>query len=352
MKRANGAGSVVKHGGNRRRPYEARVTVGLDEQGRQQRKAVGYYATRDEAMVALLGYNKSPYDIDARTVTMAELFGRWHRRAVEQGRLVPGTLYNMLAGFNKHCPALHGMPYHLIKAHMIQDCIDQSGGYAPQRLVKNIFYHLDRYAIELDIIPRGYSDLTQSAAPAPKEKRVFSDMEAARLWDNLEVPWVDTVLILLYSGWRAMEFLSLRVDDINFEMGIMRGGSKTRAGKDRIVPIHSAIEPLIRRRSANNTGYLVHSDGKPIPYRSFIFHFERLMASMDMLHTPHECRHTFRSWLDRVSAPLSCVNRIMGHSCGDVGLQTYTHKTIEELRAAIEMIKTEQTPQKRAVGGA
>lgn len=137
---------------------------------------------------------------------------------------------------------------------MMQQCIDGNGnGYGPQRTIKNVFYHLDRYVVELDIMPHGYSHLTSSAEPTPKEKRVFSDVEVARLWDNIEVPWVDAVLILLYSGWRAMEFLNLRIVDINFEMGIMRGGSKTKAGKNRVVPIHPAIMPLIKARAGTRS---------------------------------------------------------------------------------------------------
>jgi integrase len=63
------------------------------------------------------------------------------------------------------------------------------------------------------------------------------------------------------------------------------------------------------------------------------------MNRFGMEHTVHECRHTFRSRLDSANANLACINRLMGHVSTDVGLQTYTHKTIQELRDAIELIK-------------
>jgi integrase len=61
------------------------------------------------------------------------------------------------------------------------------------------------------------------------------------------------------------------------------------------------------------------------------------MKHIGAKHVPHECRHTFRTWMD--AAPPTCTNRIMGHKSGDIGQDVYTHKTLLELQAAIETIK-------------
>lgn len=53
MKNPNGYGSVFKLGGNRRRPYCARVTVGWTDDGKQQYKNIGYFEERADAMIAL-----------------------------------------------------------------------------------------------------------------------------------------------------------------------------------------------------------------------------------------------------------------------------------------------------------
>lgn len=63
------------------------------------------------------------------------------------------------------------------------------------------------------------------------------------------------------------------------------------------------------------------------------------MEINQMNHTPHECRHTFRSRLDSAGANKVCIDRIMGHSSGNTGERVYTHKTLEELKEAIELIK-------------
>jgi integrase len=63
------------------------------------------------------------------------------------------------------------------------------------------------------------------------------------------------------------------------------------------------------------------------------------MTRLNMEHTVHETRHTFRSRLDSAGANKRCIDLIMGHKSKDVGERVYTHKTIKELQEAIETIK-------------
>ena len=70
MKNPNGYGSVVRLSGNRRNPFCARKTVGWNEKGHPIYKPVGYFKTRQEAMIALAEYNRNPYDIDLSKITM------------------------------------------------------------------------------------------------------------------------------------------------------------------------------------------------------------------------------------------------------------------------------------------
>lgn len=63
MRRGNGDGSIFKLGGKRRRPYAVRITVGYTDEGKQQYKYVGYYATKTEAKAALNAYMANPYDL-------------------------------------------------------------------------------------------------------------------------------------------------------------------------------------------------------------------------------------------------------------------------------------------------
>ena len=55
--------------------------------------------------------------------------------------------------------------------------------------------------------------------------------------------------------------------------------------------------------------------------------------------TPHECRHTFESILDSKGANRKCIDLMMGHVSKDVGNRVYNHKTLEELKTAIDFLK-------------
>ena len=66
------------------------------------------------------------------------------------------------------------------------------------------------------------------------------------------------------------------------------------------------------------------------------------MKNLNMQHTPHECRHTFRSKLDSAGANKKCMDLLMGHKSKEVGERVYTHKTIQELRDALELFDKEE----------
>lgn len=55
------------------------------------------------------------------------------------------------------------------------------------------------------------------------------------------------VLILLYTGIRAEEFLILENKNIHLDDQYFITGVKTDAGKSRIIPIHNDILPIIQK---------------------------------------------------------------------------------------------------------
>ena len=114
----------------------------------------------------------------------------------------------------------------------------------------------------------------------------------------------------------------------------MQGGLKTKSGKDRIVPIHSSIFQIVEKRVEQGNKQLFGDLSKS----QYYIYWNAVMKKLNTEHTPHECRHTFRTMLDNVGANKKCIDLIMGHKSKDVGERVYTHKTIEQLKAAIELI--------------
>lgn len=337
MKNPNGYGSVVKLSGNRRNPFAVRKTKGWNDKGHPIYETIGYYPTRKAGMIALAEYNKNPYDIDGSKITMEQLFERWLDKGTN--KLSKSTVSSLKAAY-KHCTNLHKIKYREIKAVHMQECIDGCGkGYSTQWAIKNLFNHLDRYALELDIIDKGYSQLTTAEAIPPTSKVPFTDDEVSAIWKSKNEEWVDSVLFFLYTGFRISEMLQMKVANVDLEAGTLQGGVKTAAGKNRIVPIHSKIFDMVKARAEQGNEYLFSYNGKKMSASQYYIFWNRIMEEHSLNHTPHECRHTFRTRLDSAGANKVCMDRLMGHSSGNTGEKVYTHKTLEELKEAIELIK-------------
>lgn len=331
MKNPNGYGTVTKLSGNRRKPWIVKEGIS----GRQ--KPIGYTATKEEGMILLAQYNNDPWDIEADKITLQELFDLWEeKRAVKLGTSNRSSLKSAY----KHCSKLGKVKYKQIKSYQMQDCIDSCGcGYSTQGAIKNLWGHLDRFALELDIISKRCSDLLTSDPIPETTKEIFTDEEVSRLWENQNFPWVDSVLFFLYTGFRISEMIDLRTETVNLQEWTLTGGTKTAAGKNRLIPIHSKIQSIVQKRfEQSKSGYLFEYNGKKLNQTQYREFWAAIMEALKMDHTPHECRHTFRSRLDSAGANKVCIDRLMGHKSKGTGERVYTHKNIEELRLNIELI--------------
>lgn len=331
MKNPNGYGTVTKLSGNRRKPWIVKEGIS----GRQ--KPIGYTATKEEGMILLAQYNNDPWDIEADKITLQELFDLWEeKRAVKLGTSNRSSLKSAY----KHCSKLGKVKYKQIKSYQMQDCIDSCGcGYSTQGAIKNLWGHLDRFALELDIISKRCSDLLTSDPIPETTKEIFTDEEVSRLWENQNFPWVDSILFFLYTGFRISEMIDLRTKTVNLQEWTLTGGTKTAAGKNRLIPIHSKIQSIVQKRfEQSKSGYLFEYNGKKLNQTQYREFWAAVMEALKMDHTPHECRHTFRSRLDSAGANKVCIDRLMGHKSKGTGERVYTHKNIEELRLNIELI--------------
>ena len=88
----------------------------------------------------------------------------------------------------------------------------------------------DKFALELDIVNRCYSDLLTSEPIPETSKTPFTEEEINAVWGIASTPWADSVLAFLYTGFRISELLDLRISNVNLAEGTIQGGTKTRAG--------------------------------------------------------------------------------------------------------------------------
>ena len=333
----NGYGCVTKLKGNRSRPWCVKVTV-YDEEGHSRQKPVGYAATEEQANILLAEYNNNPWDIDREKITLAMLYQRWAK--LKLPKLGESNQYSLRSAF-KHCSKYYGVKYRSLRSYQMQDCIDNCGrSYSTQWAIKNLWGHLDRFAFEIDVIDKMYSQLT-TAPPTPETNRTpFTQEQIDALWKIKDDPWVNTVLIYIYTGFRLQELLGMKIDQVNLTEWYFQGGIKSDAGKRRIVPIHERIKPFVQDLVNQNSIYLfTNSNGKKFLQSTYRICWNEVMQKIGADKTPHEARHTFETNLDNAKGNRKCIDMLMGHKSKDIGNRVYNHKTIDQLRETINLLK-------------
>lgn len=338
MKNPNGYGSVFRLGGKRRRPWCVRVTVGWTDDGKQKFKNVGYYEDRTEAMIALANYNADPYNIDDKNITFAELFDMWKKEKFS--KVSKNTAKTYETSFKK-CEKLHSMKFKTIRKMHIQRITDENSdlSFQTRSKIKILCSHLYKFAIENDICDKDYSQFVEVGEMTTTIIREpFTPAEIQKLWDNVDRQYVDTILIMIYSGLRIGELIEMKTADVDLASRIMTGGIKTTAGKNRAIPINHKILPLIKNRLGGE--YLITSKrGSQLKYHNYLQRgFNKIMDDLGMKHLPHDCRHTTATMLDNAGVSSTLVKKILGHSSTDVTERVYTHKTHAQLVEAIDKI--------------
>lgn len=338
MKNPNGYGSVFKLSGTRRRPWCARVTVGWTDEGKQLYKILGYFEERSDALIELAKYNDNPYDLDNNKITFAEIYEKWSEEKFP--KISDSNIRGYRTSFNK-CERLHTLKFKQIRKMHMQRVINDNEhlSFQVRSKLKTLFIQLYKFAIENDIVEKNYAQFVDAGEMTTTlERAPFSDEEIEILWNNLDKPYVDSILIMIYSGLRVGELLDIKTANIDTEKRIMNGGLKTKAGKNRVIPIHYKILPLIKSKLVGDH-LILSPTGKKMSYNNYIQRqFTPLMESLGMQHLPHDCRHTTATKLDNAGANPITVKKILGHASQDITARVYTHKTYEQLVETIDKI--------------
>ena len=323
MRLPNGYGTIYKLSGNRRRPWVVKKTI----DGRQ--KPLGYFPTREEAFAFLVSVNRITPE---REVTFSSVYRSWSLHHFEAISPSSRAAYEISY---RHLAQLHSVPFRRITYRQLQDVIDGiEAGYCTRKKCRVLLSQLYKYSIKNGIVETNLSCFIDLPRHVPiYTKRPFTARQIGKLWRSADtVEGVKDVLILIYTGMRAGEYIGLSACDVNLRQQFINiKKSKTLAGI-RKIPIHKKILPILAERKA---------EGAICPcgnYDSFRRLFDRAMKVLDMHHTPHECRHTLATMLDRSGANDTSVKMILGHARTGVTKGVYTHKTLADLRKAINKV--------------
>lgn len=340
MKLPNGFGGISKLPGKRRNPYRVRRTRGWSPDGKQLYDTIGYYKTREEAITALVNYNENPYDIKTNSITFSEVYEKWSEEHFKE--IVPSATRSWKSAY-KYCFPLYSMRFKDIRIEHLEGTINEANtGQATKSRMKSLFNLMYKWAIKHDIDVKNYAALCNSVKKGkPQINRIpFTYDEIETLWNNLDIPFVDMILINLYSGWRPQELAILKTANIDLNEMTILGGLKTESGKNRIVPIHSAIQELVRNRYNPEHEYLFYDIGDyPVnTYERYYGRFKKVMQRLNMVHMPHDARHTFITEGKEKDVNEYILKLLVGHCIQDITERVYTHRTIQQLKDETEKI--------------
>jgi integrase len=346
LRNPNGYGGITKLPGKRRKPYRVRVTDRWEEKdGKkiQKFKTLGYYKTHKEASIELAKYHDNPGVFEKSEITFGEVYQEWSK--VKFKTISKSNVNGYIASF-KVCGEIENMKMSDIKTVHLQDVVDTCGkNYPMLRRLKVLYNQIYSYAMANDIVDKNYAEFVEIKQHDTDDKKTvrtpFTPDEIKTLWENVgRNEWIDTILIQIYTGLRIGELLAIKTADVHLSEKYLRGGLKTAAGKNRIIPLHDKIIPLVKNRySEDNNLFINYKSGAVSYYTYRETYWSNVMEQLQMSHLPHDCRHTFASLAHSAGMNDLCRKRIMGHKSSDITDDVYTHKEIEELLREINKIE-------------
>ena len=240
-------------------------------------------------------------------------------------------------------------PYHSRLLHDVtiqewQDRVNKIGKQYSRSTVRNVvglIKNLYNYAVPRELCRKDFGRYVVMPKTKPEvHYEPFTDEELKVLWSKREDPVVKMILVMCYSGFRVSAYVQ-RDFKVNQEEGYFKGGIKSESGRNRTVPIHSAIRPLVESMTEGERP--VFFGGKSVS--QFRRDMKNTLQKLGLPErTPHSCRHTFSRLCESYGVREADRKRMMGHSFGsDITNGVYGHRTLEELRVEIEKIKVPGT---------
>lgn len=274
-----------------------------------------------------------PIEKPGKTFTeVYQEFFDWKYKTDTSKAYSQSAIYSTKAAY-KNCETLHDKVFSDLRHDDLQTVIDKCTlKYASLEHIVTLFHQMYAYADIYELVDKDYSAHVKINRPDDDENGVpFTEEELKKMWAHKDDDIIEFLLIMCYSGYRIRAYKDMKV---NLDEGFFQGGIKTIAGKNRKVPIHPSIRPLVEQRLNRYNSLL------PGTCQNFRLSMYAKMDELDMdKHTPHDCRHTFSALCEKYRVNDNDRKRLLGHSFGsDITNSKYGHRTIEDLRVEIEKI--------------
>lgn len=345
MRRPNKSGSVIKLSGKRRRPYAVRIYKGMEEvDGRAVLKYeyIAYFEKQKDALSYLEKYNQSPVEIvkekeSTKKHKFSEIYDMWIEELQKRPKpLSENTYYSYTAAY-KNLRDLHNMIFENITLEDLEHAADKNSQKSQSSMtnIRIVLKGMYKTALRHRFITEDISQLMIVSYNSEESRphTPFTEKEINILWQHTDNYMVRILLILIYTGMRIRELLSLKTSNVYLTDRYLIGGMKTTAGKERIIPISDKIVPLID----TSHNYLITVNETNLSYDNARQELKICMKSLKMDHTFHDTRHTCSTLMEQAEIPLLHRKLILGHKSTDI-TDRYTHVSTEQLITDINKI--------------
>ena len=351
MKLPNGFGSVYKLSGSRRNPWAARKTTGWTyEEGKERSypiyKFIGFYRTKAEALQALADYNKDPYDLQAESLTLEELYDQWSEQYFET--VVPATVRTARAAW-KLCEPIKDMKVQDIKLIHLQKIADESGKNTPTlKNFKKIISVMYKWGVINEIVPPdkhsmiSHLNVKKAGNPNKIPRKTFTSEEIDDLWAEPADSFASVVLIMIFTGVRIGEITGLKKEDVHLEEQYFEIRKAKTAAGIRQVPIANKLVPLFQYWMERPCDYLIcdDADNPFLEHRGYVRFTDTYWKQYSFDHKPHDTRHTCITMLTEAGVDERTIRQIVGHKGAGVTQAVYTHIPLKAKIDAVNLLLT------------
>lgn len=231
-----------------------------------------------------------------------------------------------------------------------QDIIDEliedpkaSSSFSKLNKIKSLISSMYKVLMKHKVIEVNHAQFISLRGAKDGDIPAFPEKDIDTLFKNDKDRIAKSSLILAYTGFRISEFLNLEKKYIDLDRGIIIGGSKTEAGKDRIVIIHSKIKKYIEYfyNEFPDCELLFSRNGERVTgsyYREY--YHQPLIKKLGLSNlNPHSFRHTAASKMRMAGVDDKALMEIIGHSDIKFTDKKYVDVDIEYLRQQMEKVK-------------
>ena len=341
--RGNGQGSAYKRG----KTWTSIITISwkTTPTGRAQavRRTKGGFIRKKDALDYCQQLQSAP--VEKPKMTLQQIYDAW--LPTHEARVSKSTVDCYKAAF-KYFDDLKYRIMCDIDVDDLQHCLDACPRARRTREnMKAVMGLLYKYAIPRHQATMNLAEYLHTGDNDKSTRPAFTAEQVELIRQQIGItPYADVVYVLIYTGFRPAELFALTKD--SYKDGILYGGIKTEAGKDRAVPVSPKVLPIIEEHLAACDKFLFQREnGEQMSvayFRDYCFYPFLAAAGIQPLpthehpayFTPYSCRHTFANLLKGASGSDVDKAKLIGHADYSTTKKMYQSAELEAMRKIIE----------------